>query len=234
MNFFKSFAALWALLLVAVVSASPAFAAQIDDIPMASSVPVPPELQTFLRLPDQKKQIFAMMAHQWKTIVPSCPESHLKHDRVVIEQAPSFDKSGTPVTGRWRFIGLVEGCNASHIFTILYDFGPNRQLKRIGLLPGTTVADMQLQREALQHVGTGVANLVPKDCEKIDYIDTKFLGFAETVPDIPAGSNNRAWDEEWTVKACGVTGIVPLHFKPTAPGKMAMTVETEKTRRVSP
>ena len=198
-----------------------ALAAKADPIPM------PPELKAFLERPEQKQAVLEIMGQQWRTVVENCTSPKLQTMGVLIGMPPKFDANGVPISGEWLMAGQVAGCGETHVFTVEYLFAPDGQMKRIGLLPGTTHAGPVLQRDALKFAMMGMANLTPKDCKDFKFVDTKFIDYE------PTGVGRRPWSEEWTVRACGVTGVVTMHFTPDPTGT-TIVAESNKTRRINP
>jgi hypothetical protein len=182
----------------------------------ADPIPMSPELRTFLMRPEQQQAVTGTMGQQWRIIFESCPTPKLQGVNVLIITPPSFDSSGTPVSGEWRMIGHLEGCGETRILNVEYQFTPDGQLKRFVMLPGTSIADIRLQHDALMYAVMAMAKLTPKDCKDIKYIDTKFIGYDDSGS--TTGSDKRPWKEEWTLRACGVAGIVAMHFAPDATG----------------
>jgi hypothetical protein len=205
------------------------FSAKADPIPMS------PELKAFLMQPEEQKAFGSMVGAQWRALIENCPSPpQLKQTNVIISKEPAFDQNGTPTSGQWRIVGRLEGCDQTRLLNILYLFAEDGQMKRVAMLPGTSAADPLLQHDALMYANLGMANLMPsKDCKDIQYTDTKFIGFGEVSPQAMPGRDNRSWTEEWTVRTCGVTGIVTMNFIPDATGT-TITSEPAKTRQLSP
>jgi hypothetical protein len=199
----------------------------------ADPIPLPPQLKTFLMRPEQQKEVTGMMGHQWNEIFPSCTNAKLGTSDVLISEAPTFDKDGAPTSGAWRVVGKVEGCGQVRLLSIYFFFPKNGQMQRVGLLPGDTHADMQLQHDGLMYAFTGMAKLAPKDCRDVKFLDTKYLGSDKTVSNVLTGQANKTWSEEWTLRACGVTGAVPMKFIPDATGT-TIVADASKTREIKP
>ncbi|MDE2029678.1 MAG: hypothetical protein KGI97_03835 [Alphaproteobacteria bacterium] len=195
--------------------------------------PLSPELKAFLARPDQENAYVGMMMRQWQISVPSCPSPQIKNIAVLVDHTPTFDKSGLPVSGQWRVIGYAEGCNESRIFNMYYGFSPDGKMTRIALLPGTTRADLTLQRDSLMYAMMGMAKLTPKGCKDIHFTDTKFIGYGKANPQAMSGREKRSWTEKWTIRTCGVTGVVSMRFVPDATGTTILT-DASKTRQISP
>lgn len=212
---------------VAVAVLLPGLQAQAQPIPMS------PELKAFLTRPEEQQAFGGMMGQIWRSTVENCPSPGVRGMNVVISVPPKFDQAGLPKSGEWRVTAQFEGCGKARTLTVLYLFGPDSRMMRAGLLPGTTITDLRLQKDALLYAAMGMAKIAPKDCKDIKYTDTKFMSFGGATPPTAAEIGKRPWAEEWTVRACGVTGVVTLNFSPNATGTQ-ISSEVNKTRRVDP
>lgn len=199
----------------------------------AQPIAMSPELKAFLTRPDQQQAYNSMMAEQWRLAVENCPSPAMRGLNVVISVAPKFDASGAPVSGQWRVVGQIEGCGKTRTMSILYVFNPDGRMARVGLLPGTTTADLRLQRDAMMYAGLGMVAIAPKDCKDVKVADTKFVAFDGAAPPAPADFGKRSWIEEWTVRSCGVSGVVTMHFVPDATGTN-ISAQLNKARKVEP
>ena len=189
-------------------------------------IPMSPELAKFMSTPEEAQMVHSYGLHDWQEIVPSCATPRLADAQVVVHEAPKFDASGRPVSGRWQVISHVQGCGETRIFNLMYIVGPNG-LTRLGTLPGTTIADPWLQKDGLMYAQMAMAQLTPPGCDEHLFVDTAFEAF-ETNLRGPA----RPWSEKWTIRACGVEGAVRMHFSPDATGTQitARTAETVRLR----
>lgn len=220
--------AMWKLFLLSVFLACGfAVPSKADPIPM------PPELHSFLMQPDQQKTVVGTMMQYWQAIMENCPSPKLTQTDLAIIQTPTFDGSGAPTSGAWRIIGHMEGCGASRVFNILQGVGQGGKFVTAGLLPGTTLADPTLQKDAIFYAMMGMSAIAPKGCKDVKITDTKFLQYGPEVPAAMPGRLNKMWDEEWTVRSCGVTGVVPMSFVPDATGTTIRS-SVNGTRRVDP
>ncbi len=183
-----------------------------------AQLPLSPELKAFLMHPEQQKAINESSAKAWFRQVPGCAEPKTTQRNVLIEEASNFDAQGNPLSGRWRIITHIEGCGEARIINLQYWFPPNGKLAASLLLPGTSIASLLLQKDAVFYAMQAMVNLAPKDCKEAPVINTQFKGWeSEALPEAK-GAVRRPWMEEWTVRLCGVTGIVPMHFIPDATG----------------
>jgi hypothetical protein len=183
--------------------------------------------------PEQQQGFVGSMAHQWHFIIANCASPQVKSTNVFIDSPPTFDQAGVPTSGAWHVVSQVEGCGEARIMTVFYFFPKGGEMKRITGLPGTTIADLTLQRDALPYAIVGMAGLAPKDCKSTLFTNTRFVGFGQTIAQSIPGPIKRDWTEEWTVWSCGVTGIVTMRFTPDATGTGIRSVINE-TRSVNP
>jgi hypothetical protein len=78
------------------------------------------------------------------------------------------------------------------------------------LLPGLTVTDPLLQRDAVTGARAFVDVLKPEGCEKMVFADTRL---AE-----PLSGAGKPWVEVWTFNQCGTMGSVEMTFTPSPDG----------------
>jgi hypothetical protein len=164
--------------------------------------------------------------NDWETVMPGCTATGLAAN-VVVHVPPKFDASGRPVSGRWQVMLRVQGCGETRTFNISYSVDPDGELRRLGTLPGTTVADPVLQKDGLMYAQMAMVKVAPADCKEYVFVDTAF----EALKPAAAGGRARPWTEKWTVRACGVEGVVRMHFTPDATGTQ-ITAKTEETVRI--
>lgn len=180
--------------------------------------PMSPELKAFLTRPEQQKAINESSAKAWFQLVPNCSEPKMKQRNVLIDQEPAFDAAGNPLSGQWRVLTWIDGCGEERIINLQFWFLRDGKLTTTLLLPGTSIANLTLQRDAIFYAMMGMATIAPKDCKEHPVIDTRFKSWDSGELPQAKGAVRRPWTEEWTVRLCGVTGVVPMHFVPDAKG----------------
>ena len=80
------------------------------------------------------------------------------------------------------------------------------QARMIELLPGTTVADPQLQRDAFAGSSAAIAGTRPAGCDKQWVTDTR----------VTTAYNGRdPWTERWSYDVCGAKAEVDMTFTPS-------------------
>jgi hypothetical protein len=192
-----------------------------------------PELKAFMSRAEEQKIYNPVLAREWRYAVDDCPSPTLRGLNVVITVSPTFDAGGAPVSGEWRLVGQFEGCGKSRFVSVVYGFGPDGKMVRAALLPGTTAADPRLQLDSVTYAALGMSKLAPKDCKDTRISDTKFVAFEGGTAPAAGTPNKRAWTEEWTVRSCGVTGLVTMHFRPDTKGTQ-ISANLNETRKLDP
>ena len=189
-------------------------------------IPASPELLAFMQTPEEDQMVKTFSFNDWEAVMPGCTATGLAAD-IAVHVPPEFDASGRPVVGQWQVMLRVKGCGQTKTFNIFYSVGPEGQLTRLGMLPGTTAADPWLQRDALKYAQMAMLKLTPAGCDELVFVDTAF----EALKRAPARGRDPAWTEKWTIRACSVEAVVRMHFTPDATGTQ-ITVKTEETVRI--
>jgi hypothetical protein len=114
---------------------------------------------------------------------------------------------------------LVEGCGRqaqrNYLALVLSD-GTGRMVET---LPGTTVTDPVLQRDAMQ-AAASAARVAAPNCQQVMPRAADFDG-ADTEP--TATRRTRPWSERWVFEACGTLLAVPMRFTPSSAGGTSFT-----------
>lgn len=216
------------LFLVFLISlAAPAFAAADDPLP------VPPELKAYLSRPQEEKIYYGMMKHQWQGLFKDCEDFYIRGTLVTVEKPPVFDSAGEAQSGAWKITSNVEGCGYKRRLNVQYVFDDKRK-SRILLLPGTTITDFTLQHDSLQYAAIAMTDLEPADCTDIRYSNTEFVSYKDVPGTGKKDKASKAWDEQWTLLACGVTGVVTMHYIPDAAGTTIMARPSETVKVDTP
>jgi len=186
----------------------------------ADPPPLTPQFQQFATRPDNRQGVVQVLQTQWnQTIGVACATIKPVGWQVAIQQPVEFDAAGKPLRGAWKEIVTSEGCGFHKVFNVMSVINTDGSVKRLGLLPGTSHADMFLERDAIVQARAAAVATLPKDCKQVLIVDTAFVAqegvpAAKTLP----GRDPHPWREEWTLKGCDVSAIVTLHFVPDATG----------------
>jgi hypothetical protein len=189
-------------------------------------IPMAPELAKFMSTPEEERAVKTMAFAGWRKILPSCGNPQFVAANVIVHVPPKFDSAGRPTSGSWQVVSRLQGCGQTRIINLQYAVASNGQPARFLSLPGTTAADERLRRDGLAYAKMAMAKIAPADCKDFQYVDTVFEQFTGA-----AQSTGRPWTEKWTVRACGVEGVVRMHFIPNAAGTQILT-NTDETVRV--
>jgi hypothetical protein len=128
------------------------------------------------------------------------------------------------------FIGLS-------LMLALSSLGGSFAQSRDGRLPGTSIASLQLQKDTLLPVlaSAAIALKTGRDCKHIAITNTELTAppyhpvFNPVTKVILKGN----WREQWTVRMCGKTAVVPITFIPDGRGGTSYSI-TPKNVRVIP
>jgi len=166
-----------------------------------------------------------------------CPAFRPTEPDVVLQKPIAFAEDETPNAGAWMESFPVRGCGNDTILHVNFATGENGKLNVFTSLPGTTRADLILQRDALTYAFIG-PRLRVKDCERMFVTDTRFEAFESIpVPDASAKIKplpkvmGRPWREVWSVSSCGHRFDVPMRFTPHETGTLIVQKTEEITER---
>ena len=109
---------------------------------------------------------------------------------------------------------LIEGCGRRMQRNYLALILPDGTRRMVETLPGTTVADPVLQRDAMQAAVMALRTAAP-NCPQPRPRAAEFDG-RDSEPDAPR--RTQPWAETWIFEACGALLAVPMRFSPTARG----------------
>jgi hypothetical protein len=92
-------------------------------------------------------------------------------------------------------------------------------MKSAELAPGSTIADMTLQRDVLQGVMAATVGRVNAKCKDVQVRNTRVTSLT---------SISQPWTEVWTLGACGTPIDVEVHFTPSPKGGTDWYVQVVK------
>jgi hypothetical protein len=177
-------------------------------------------LQTFTRSDFYKGLINSALAAIPQTVFRKCPTLVSNGSTVTVIRPVSFGGDGFPNAGLWKQAFPVSGCGNDTILNIYFSAGADEKINTVVGVPGTTRADLTLQRDTMSYANIG-ASLVAKDCKSFVAKNTRFEGFGVPKPPIPdpgPDAHLRPWWETWTMIGCGRTIDVPIDFVPDEKG----------------
>ncbi len=196
--------------------AQPAAAAQQPS----QQTNLPPTLLPLLTTPDHRAALLrAARAVDLPGAAP-CPDSnYVTTGDIGILVPLKLDSAGKVVQGVWKESIRAEGCGPQRLLNDMTQVEPDGSLVTSPLLPGTTIADPQLQRDSVQYAAAGIGAM-PPGCNQGAVVDTRYVGLDGEAPGTRLGDNQppHAWDEVWTLEACGKRADVMMKFSPDATG----------------
>ncbi len=198
-----------------LVAASPALAA---DPPDAQGLP--PALTPLLTRPDHITALQRAARAVDPSGAPACPTANYTTTGDIGVLAPlKTDDKGQVVSGAIKEGMRETGCGTDRTLNALTMFEADGSLHTQALLPGSTIADPQLQQDSVPYAA-GAMGPMPAGCAQGSVVNTRFVGLDGKAPGTrPApGSQPAAWSEVWTLQACAKRTDVTLHFTPDQTG----------------
>jgi hypothetical protein len=178
------------------------------------------KLAAFLQSPRYKAFVSRDLAHLPSTVFNNCAGLVSGSSQITIIEPISFDQSGVPTNGRWRHAFPVRGCGNDTVLNFFFMIESNGQLGSVVGLPGTTLADLVLEHDALTYAMTA-AGFAVKPCASFEVTNTRFEAYGLAHPETPDPGTDarfRPWWEMWTLVGCERTLDVPMNFVPDSTG----------------
>ncbi|MEW9305851.1 MULTISPECIES: hypothetical protein [Labrys] len=148
-------------------------------------------------------------------IFTRCPTLVARDSSVTILQPVSAGPQGSPASGRWKQSFPVSGCGNDTVLNLYFSVAADGKPQAGATLPGTTLADPLLQRDALLYANLGATRAVA-DCKNFLVIDTKAP--ASSQPPGTGGGLKAPWSETWTLSGCSRKVDVRMDFTPDSTG----------------
>ena len=181
---------------------------------------LPPTLLPLLTTPEHRAALLRAAHAVEPPGTPPCPDANYQTTgAIAILEAPRLDGAGKVVAGVWKEAIRAEGCGPPRLLNAMTQVLPDGTLQTTPLLPGTTIADPQLQRDSVQYAAAGMGAM-PPGCNQGEVVDTRYIGLEGMPPGTqqPADAAPKPWTELWTLEACGKRAAVAMQFTPDATG----------------
>jgi hypothetical protein len=162
-------------------------------------------------------------------VFPTCPGLGPTRSRVEVEKSISFDPDGVPNAGAWWERLPVHGCGNDTVLNVHFQARGDGTIDAQFAMPGTTHADLDLQRDAVQYAIIAAGSRA-KDCRQFYVRNTLFGGHGLRKPlayDPGKDAQSRAWWETWTVTGCNRSFDVLMEFVPDAKGTKVIQPQGE-------
>lgn len=125
-----------------------------------------------------------------------------------VEMAPN---AVLPSAGVWRVGYDVTRCGSTKRYNNLYGINNTGALVRGIMVPGESIASIQLQGDVMKMTITILqASRKAENCAAPKVFETRI-----SMPPQPIGT---PWQEEWTILNCGPQLAIKIDFKPTPDG----------------
>lgn len=181
---------------------------------------LPPTLLPLLTTPEHRSALLRAAHAVDPPGVAPCPDANYVTTGDVGVLVPlRLDAAGKVVQGVWKESIRAEGCGPERLLNAMTQVTPEGTLTTTPLLPGSTIADPQLQRDSVQYAAAGMGSM-PSGCNQGAVVDTRYVGLDGQAPGTRLAANQEphAWDEVWTLEACGKRVGVMMKFSPDATG----------------
>jgi hypothetical protein len=180
-----------------------------------SSLAVAQEKEALWKLlnePAEQQHVFEVARRSTVFVQNPCPAAKFEIGRSYTAIGTIFsDAEGRVGNGTWKQPVDEQGCGVTRQLNVLIVVEQG-QVNVSPLLPGTTRADFQVQRQAIRSALDALA-ATPAATEKncnISYVaDTQFLAMDNVSS---GGGKGSSWRELWTLASCTQKALVPLHF----------------------
>ena len=126
------------------------------------------------------------------------------------------DANGDIVNATWKEMTEGVACGEKRSYAAWVTI-KDRKTAVVALFPGQSAAGAELQHDAVQYAAVGAG---AGSCQ-VDVLET-------ALPNGEPMGPGMAWDEKWTVRACGKRSVVTMHFVPNGNG-MTVNVNPKET-----
>jgi hypothetical protein len=182
------------------------------------------KLNSVIADPGVQQRVLGTAKKSTVVIYNPCPSAQFNlSEKFVVYKPLTSDGTGAVTGGAWKQVVQEQGCGTNRILNVLAFVQGPKTLTTTPLLPGTTHADPQLQKDAVRYAVIAVGG-AEKNCN-IGYIaDTEFLQH-EGVP--LEGAKGAPWQELWTLISCTKQSQVLMHFTPDRTGTSIFATQSE-------
>jgi hypothetical protein len=185
------------------------------------------KFQAFVRSSDAHKALISKaLAALPPAVFSRCPNLVSQGSKITVLRQVSFGQNGLPSAGAWKEAFPVAGCGNDTTLNFFFSASKDGKISTFIGLPGTTIADPVLQKDAMTEALAAAARPETKDCKSLDVINTDYLKEAGAPVE---GSKGPPRDELWTFNACTAKVQVTVHFTPDPTGT-SITASSSETK----
>jgi hypothetical protein len=215
-----AFVAVLSLLAVPAWAQTPAATPAAPPAPATGAPPsIKMDLPTFIKQPDYRANVLSTAKTQIKAAVNACANASFNATGKVTVFDPVRFNNGKPYTGAWVERVEATGCGPTRLLNVLTIAHSDTPMQIVGMMPGDTMTDPMMQKNALQYAEAIAVRGVPPGCKQLAFLNTKFDGFTGLPnTEVTDGRESRPWRELWTMTACGSEFDIGLTFTPNQRG----------------
>lgn len=165
-----------------------------------------------------RQQMINTAAQSTVMVQNPCPSAQYSVATTPIVVKPMvFDGEGHPTSGMLKFPVKEEGCGVTRFLNALIWVQNPGTASTAAIAPGTTIADLILQKDASGRAyGAAVLAAHPDAACNVKYLaDTEFVSREKAVEGVAIPP---AWRENWTIILCDKKVVVPVFFTPDTTG----------------
>jgi len=192
----------------------------VVPIPSRAQVPEKAQLQNFMSGEIHRALITRALAAVPPVEFQRCPGLVSPPSRIAVLRPFSFSADSTPEAGLWKESFPVQGCGNDTVLNFYFIVLGDGKINTLIGVPGTTIADLREQHDALFFAQAGAAKRSWM-CREFLVSNSFFKGFGSVDPPIidpGAGAVYRPWWEIWVLNGCGHRYEVTLTFVPDGVG----------------
>ena len=176
-------------------------------------------LAQFVTHPDYQAAIIATARSQLDRVPNACKKAVFRATGETTVLSPIRFSDGKPYLGAWSEKIAASGCGPLQTLNVLTVARAEGPQSHVAMMPGDTHTDPLMQKTALQYAQAVAIRAAPRSCKEQAFIDTRFDGYTGLPnAEVRDGRDGRAWEETWTVSACGTLYDIHLLFTPNATG----------------
>lgn len=158
--------------------------------------------------PEINSKVKTIFTHDEQRISTCSDDITFAPHAITVFNAPKFDGEFLQ-SGVWQMRYTVNACNQLRKRTALFSVQNGENLKITSLLPGETLADIDLQADARQSFFMSAIKIAP-NCNK------PFITHTQVTQE-PTGKDS-PWKEAWTANFCGEKIVQTIAFQPNNAG----------------
>lgn len=157
----------------------------------------------------QRDKVEAILENQQKRLGICNRVQVVQPVQVVAPGEVVFGRDGSVKDGVWLVRYAVKACNLADVRTVAFEAHGGR-IGMEALVPGSSLADRDLQRDVMQNFALVAAKVDPR-CGQLPVVRRTQVVY-------PPDAKTKVWREAWVAAACGREIGQVIEFVPTPQG----------------